>query len=225
MRWEFYLFIITSFLIANTYYDNKLTSYFKFNTKYIKMAMYGFIALTIYVFLKKHPSESRSMLVHANDLIKYLPIDKGTTDFISPILDFTSKRHHERSSSSSSSSLRDRDRDRFYRQERTINNYQYNPSFNSNSNFNSNSMDSRNISGQIQLQQPTISTKRSVSETKKKYVASRQNWKCAHCSQQLDYTYEVDHVVDLQYGGSNEVDNLVALCRNCHGKKTMKSRL
>jgi 5-methylcytosine-specific restriction endonuclease McrA len=24
----------------------------------------------------------------------------------------------------------------------------------------------------------------------------------------------------LEYGGSNHIDNLVALCRECHGKKT-----
>ena len=67
--------------------------------------------------------------------------------------------------------------------------------------------------------------KRSVSETKKKYVASSQNWKCNHCQQQLDATFEVDHVIELQNGGSNEVSNLVALCRNCHGKKSMLQRL
>jgi hypothetical protein len=67
--------------------------------------------------------------------------------------------------------------------------------------------------------------KRSVSETKKKYVASQQAWKCKHCGDMLEATFEVDHVVDLQFGGSNNVDNLVALCRNCHGKKTMQNHL
>jgi hypothetical protein len=63
-------------------------------------------------------------------------------------------------------------------------------------------------------------TKRSVSETKKKFVASRQNWKCGECNDQLNAWFEVDHKVRLEYGGSNHVDNLVALCRECHGKKT-----
>ena len=63
-------------------------------------------------------------------------------------------------------------------------------------------------------------TKRSVSETKKKYVAARQNWKCGDCSEQLSAWFEVDHKVRLEYGGSNHIDNLVALCRECHGKKT-----
>lgn len=72
---------------------------------------------------------------------------------------------------------------------------------------------------------PNQTTKRSVSEAKKKFVASRQKWKCHHCQSLLDATYEIDHVVDLQYGGGNDVNNLVALCRNCHGNKTMQKFL
>ena len=63
-------------------------------------------------------------------------------------------------------------------------------------------------------------TKRSVSETKKKYVAARQNWKCGDCQSQLTAWFEVDHKIRLEYGGSNHIDNLIALCRECHGKKT-----
>lgn len=62
--------------------------------------------------------------------------------------------------------------------------------------------------------------KRSVSETKKKYIASQQNWKCNQCKQQLTAWFEVDHVKRLDQGGTNDVENLVALCRNCHGEKT-----
>ncbi len=62
--------------------------------------------------------------------------------------------------------------------------------------------------------------KRSVSETKKKYIASQQNWKCNHCKQQLTAWFEVDHIKRLDQGGTNDVQNLVALCRNCHGEKT-----
>ena len=68
-------------------------------------------------------------------------------------------------------------------------------------------------------------TKRSVSETKKKFVASRQNWSCDDCKSQLSAWFEVDHVVRLEHGGSNHVDNLVALCRECHGKKTAMENL
>jgi hypothetical protein len=67
--------------------------------------------------------------------------------------------------------------------------------------------------------------KRSVSETKKKYVAASQDWKCGNCQQQLDHTFEIDHKVRLEYGGGNDVQNLIALCRNCHGKKTANENM
>ena len=60
-------------------------------------------------------------------------------------------------------------------------------------------------------------TKRCVSETKKKFVASSQDWKCGNCRAKLTAWFEVDHKRRLDRGGSNEVSNLVALCRNCHG--------
>ena len=68
-------------------------------------------------------------------------------------------------------------------------------------------------------------TKRSVSETKKKFVASNQHWKCGDCQKQLNAWFEVDHKIRLEHGGSNHVDNLVALCRDCHGKKTTMENL
>jgi 5-methylcytosine-specific restriction endonuclease McrA len=63
--------------------------------------------------------------------------------------------------------------------------------------------------------------KRNVSTLTKKMVASSQEWKCGLCNQILDYTYEIDHHIPLFKGGSNEISNLIALCRNCHGKKTL----
>jgi hypothetical protein len=68
-------------------------------------------------------------------------------------------------------------------------------------------------------------TKRSVSETKKKYVAANQDWKCGHCHNQLDHTFEIDHKIRLEYGGGNDVSNLIALCRNCHGIKTASENM
>jgi 5-methylcytosine-specific restriction endonuclease McrA len=76
-------------------------------------------------------------------------------------------------------------------------------------------------SPQVQrLNQPSRTHKRSVSETKKKFVASNQQWKCGDCQQQLTAWFEVDHKKRLDQGGSNDINNLIALCRNCHGKKT-----
>lgn len=55
----------------------------------------------------------------------------------------------------------------------------------------------------------------------KKYVAANQKWSCNHCQHLLDASYEIDHIVPIYQGGSNDISNLQALCRNCHGKKTL----
>jgi hypothetical protein len=62
--------------------------------------------------------------------------------------------------------------------------------------------------------------KRAVSTMRKKYVASNQDWKCGHCHKQLDHTYEIDHKLRLDEGGTNDVNNLIALCPSCHRYKT-----
>lgn len=67
--------------------------------------------------------------------------------------------------------------------------------------------------------------KRNVTGLTKKKVAAGQEWKCGHCQTTLDETYEVDHILALYKGGSNDVGNLVALCPNCHRKKTVNERL
>jgi len=81
---------------------------------------------------------------------------------------------------------------------------------------------------EIQKMKPSNSKtifKRSVSETKKKYISAQQGWKCGHCQQQLSSTYEVDHIVPLYKGGTNDLTNLVSLCPNCHRKKTALDRM
>ena len=45
------------------------------------------------------------------------------------------------------------------------------------------------------------------------------------CSKQLDAWFEIDHVQRLADGGSNHISNLVALCRECHGKKTLHENM
>jgi len=67
--------------------------------------------------------------------------------------------------------------------------------------------------------------KRNVSGLMKKKVAASQTWKCGACATTLDETYEVDHKLALYKGGTNDESNLVALCPNCHRKKTVEERL
>ena len=190
MKLELVVFGITAFLIVNTYYDGKYTKMLQISKKYFKMAMFAFVGFSLYLFIKKHPDESKGMLTHANNLIKYMPVDKNTADLISPLFDLT----------------------------KTQQNLQELTGGGVNSQHSTPQMKRMMGSGQQ-------SSKRSVSETKKKYVASQQNWTCAGCKEQLKASFEVHHKRDLRFGGTNHISNLEALCRNCHGNKTMLSNL
>jgi hypothetical protein len=197
MRFEIIVLAITAFFIYNTYHDGKLTKLFIKNKKYIQMGFFAFLGIMFYLLIKKNPLKFKNILLHANNVVKYMPIDKSSMDMISPILDFTTN-------AASNNGVGDDDGTEY------------------------NFMNGLNQTGQLGhasqekriLQSGGKGTKRSVSETKKKYVASMQNWKCGECQNQLNAWFEVDHKTRLEYGGGNNVENLVALCRECHGRKT-----
>jgi hypothetical protein len=67
--------------------------------------------------------------------------------------------------------------------------------------------------------------KRNVGDSLKKIVAAEQKWTCAHCQQLLPSTFEVDHIKALYLGGTNDRENLQALCPNCHRRKTVEEEL
>lgn len=211
MKLDYIIFIITAFLIANTYYDGKFLKSLQSSQKYVKMATFAFMGLSLYLFIKKNPEQSRSMFMHANDIIKYMPVSKDTADMISPFLDFTNKTAFfgggggDGGGSGGGGGIK-------------------------NVRFMGGSGDMNQMNQMNQKQNKVLtsgktSTKRCVSETKKKFVAAQQGWKCNHCKRQLPAWYEVDHVTRLEHGGTNHIDNLVALCRDCHGKKTALENL
>ena len=195
MRMELIILIIAGFIMANIYTDGKYMRMLSSGKKYYQMAGVAFGALMFYMLFKRNPLRAREMMTVSNEYIKYLPIDKNASNIISPILDFTSKHSFANENSQSYSIL---------------------PMSNTNQ---------QQASENRIASSGKKSTKRSVSETKKKFVASRQNWKCNDCQNQLSAWFEVDHTVRLEYGGSNHIDNLVALCRECHGKKTTMENL
>ena len=216
MKVDYIIFIITAFLIANTYYDGKFLKSLQSSQKYIKMATFAFIGLSIYLFVKKNPDQSRSMFMHANDIIKYMPVSKDTADIISPFLDFTNKTAFFGGGGGGGGGGGNGG-----------NSGDDSGSSGGNGSYKNVRFAGANGGGgglnQKQnkvLTSGKTSTKRCVSETKKKFVAAQQGWKCNHCTRQLPAWYEVDHVVRLEHGGTNHIDNLVALCRDCHGKKT-----
>jgi 5-methylcytosine-specific restriction endonuclease McrA len=197
MRIELWILIITGFLIYNAYYDGKYTKLLLSYKKYYVMIFYGILGIGIYLLFKKNPNQGKNMLQYANNFVKYMPIDKSSIEMFSPIFDMTSK-----SDTHFMESI-----------------YDVDPSQKLNPN------NQMNYNNQRILHSGKGNTKRSVSETKKKYVAANQDWKCGHCKSQLDHTFEIDHRIRLEYGGDNDVQNLIALCRNCHGKKTASENM
>lgn len=197
MRVELVLVVVTGFLIYNTYHDGKYTKMFMAGKKYYQMAFYGVLGVGVYLLLKRNPAQCKNMLMHANNMVKYMPINKTSMNMINPILDFTT-------SGQSGGGGAGGDGD----------------GGTQTGAFMSSFMESNNMNEQRILQSGKKATKRSVSETKKKFVAAQQNWKCGDCQNQLTAWFEVDHIKRLEYGGGNDVGNLVALCRECHGKKT-----
>ena len=197
MKIELLFIAITGFFIFNTYYDGKYTKLFIKNKKYIQMGFFALLGFAFYFMVKKNPARCKNILLHANNMVKYMPIDKSSMDMISPILDFTNSGNKG-------------------------NNFlgELNENENETDNNNNNNNQQQQSYEKRILQSGSKGTKRSVSETKKKYVASIQDWKCKDCKQQLNAWFEVDHIKRLEYGGGNNVENLVALCRDCHGRKT-----
>jgi hypothetical protein len=212
MRIELWILLIAAVCVANIYTDGK---YLKLLYKWKKLyQIIGIIlgALFLYFVIKKNPMKTGEILRASNDYLKYLPMDKNSTSFISPILDFTSRQNLYNNETMGASS---------YPVARMPTGGQGAPG-----KFVQVQQSNNGLEGGTRLMNSgKKGSKRSVSETKKKFVASRQNWQCGHCNKQLSAWFEVDHKIRLEYGGDNHIDNLVALCRECHGEKTAMENL
>jgi len=189
MRIEIMLFIVAGLIIANIYTDGKYLKMAMGWKKYYQMIGVAVGAFVLYILIKKNPLYAKNILMTSNDYLKYLPVDRNTSSFISPILDFTAKQNYGNGNDNYNYPIMQMNQPNMQQQNRVM-----------------------NSGGK--------SSKRSVSETKKKFVAARQNWRCGKCTKQLPAWFEVDHKIRLEHGGSNHVDNLEALCRDCHGEKT-----
>jgi hypothetical protein len=204
MKSELLILAITGFLIINTYHDGNYVKLLQSWQKYFKMAGFAFAGLSIYLFLKKNPNESQSLVHQAVNIVKYIPSAKSSLDVLSPFMDFTNQTPFMQNDENSQS--------------------QYQSPYNLQSQLLQSNQQQQQQINRI-MESGKKGTKRCVSETKKKFVASQQGWLCGHCKKQLPAWFEVDHKIRLETGGSNHVDNLVALCRDCHGRKTAMENL
>ncbi|MCU0537603.1 MAG: HNH endonuclease [Hydrococcus sp. Prado102] len=54
----------------------------------------------------------------------------------------------------------------------------------------------------------------------KKYVFDRDNYQCQSCGKNNQQTtLNIDHIISLAKGGSNDISNLQTLCRDCNQQK------
>ena len=66
---------------------------------------------------------------------------------------------------------------------------------------------------------PTALKRKRVTPFVSKKIAARQKFRCAMCGELLQEDWEIDHVLSLQRGGSNDLSNLQALHKRCHAFK------
>ena len=77
------------------------------------------------------------------------------------------------------------------------------------------------------LEKQTETTNKSCEKRKKiskdirHQIAEKQENACGECKQTLTPYFELDHIIGLQFGGTDDESNLMALCRECHGEKSV----
>lgn len=190
MKIQFVILVVAAAIMSNIYYEGKLVQLAFANKKYFQMAGVAVGASVLYYLVKYNPFYATKIVAASNEYMKYMPVDKNTRNFLSPLLAAAGGGGYGGGG--------------------------YTPTPQASSIIGGGGGSGGGGAPRF---------KRAVSETKKKYVASNQNWHCGHCGTTLNHTFEVDHIVSLHNGGSNEVDNLVALCPTCHREKTAKENM
>lgn len=67
-------------------------------------------------------------------------------------------------------------------------------------------------------------TRKPISKEIRQLVYNKCNGHCAYCGCELEYKdMQVDHIVAVGNGGSNDIDNLLPSCRQCNYDKHKKT--
>ena len=64
--------------------------------------------------------------------------------------------------------------------------------------------------------------RQSISERARQLVAERANFKCEYCrihSDDMFLSFELDHIIPLKHGGTNDMENLAFACPHCNQHK------
>ncbi len=188
-------------LYAQRAYTSAFLSWFRRGYPYVRVLVYAAGALLICQLIRRHPSRARDLVLHTRNLVTSMPIDKQSARLFSSVFDFT---------------------------EHTPTRPGFMHRVNPTSTL---PLSSKGSGGGGGDGGGGRRQRRAVSETRKKWVAYIQGYKCYDCGVLLDHTYEVDHHVPLVHGGTNDVVGedgdvqLRALCRSCHGLKTARDKM
>ena len=78
---------------------------------------------------------------------------------------------------------------------------------------------------EIRLLKNKVQRRQCINKHVRKEVICKQNSQCNTCTKPLtEYNTNIDHKIGVQFGGTNDEDNLQALCVECHSEKTIKER-
>ena len=81
--------------------------------------------------------------------------------------------------------------------------------------------DSQCLFDQPQTQQKSRDKRKKISKEARQHVVNKQENACGMCKLVLTPYFEIDHIVGLQFGGTDDESNLMALCRECHAMKSI----
>lgn len=222
MRAELWVFAITILLLINIYTDGYYWKWLKnhYDIKYYRMSIVIVASILFYYLFIKAPLTLWVYIVRALSWIQDLPV-RGTNGNSSSIyrkektsrsvFDLTGSTQYALDSANTFNGSSNIQIQPLLKNTTT-------PTIPINSSYKNTTISS--AEKRLLESGKEATGKRSVSETKKKYVAASQKWKCASCGNMLSAWFEVDHIQRVEHGGTNNHNNLVALCRECHGRKT-----
>lgn len=77
------------------------------------------------------------------------------------------------------------------------------------------------IKTQIDNLRQSREKRKKITNDMRKQIVDKQNNTCGECTFVLTPFYQIDHIIGLQFGGTDDESNLMALCCECHAKKSV----